>query len=242
MLQPTENNKLKHIAVIMDGNGRWARNRGLPRTAGHKQGAEAVRRIVKAAGELDVEYLTLFGFSSENWSRPESEVKDLMNLLRYYLRGETAELHKNGARLKVIGDRQRLDDDIVRMIENAEDLTENNKAITVVIALNYGGRNDIVQAVQRLHNAHIDEKLAAETIEAQLPGFLMTQGIPDPDLLIRTSGEQRISNFLLWQCAYSELYFTDTLWPDFDKTDLQAAIEEFAGRERRFGALSHQEA
>lgn len=242
MSQPAENNKLKHIAVIMDGNGRWARNRGLPRTAGHKQGAEAVRRIVKAAGELDVQYLTLFGFSSENWSRPESEVKDLMNLLRYYLRGETAELHKNGARLRVIGDRQRLDDDIVRMIENAEELTENNKEITVVIALNYGGRNDIVQAVQRLHNAHIDEKLAAETIEAQLPGFLMTQGIPDPDLLIRTSGEQRISNFLLWQCAYSELYFTDTLWPDFDKTDLQAAIEEFEGRERRFGALSHQEA
>ena len=242
MSQPTENNNLKHIAIIMDGNGRWARNRGLPRTAGHKQGAEAVRRIVKAASELDVQYLTLFGFSSENWSRPESEVKDLMNLLRYYLRGETAELHKNGARLRVIGDRQRLDDDIVRMIENAEELTENNKEITVVIALNYGGRNDIVQAVQRLHNAHIDEKLAAETIEAQLPGFLMTQGIPDPDLLIRTSGEQRISNFLLWQCAYSELYFTDTLWPDFDKTDLQAAIEEFTGRERRFGALSHQEA
>ena len=242
MSQPTENNTLKHIAVIMDGNGRWARNRGLPRTAGHKQGAEAVRRIVKAAGELDVQYLTLFGFSSENWSRPESEVKDLMNLLRYYLRGETAELHKNGARLRVIGDRQRLDDDIVRMIENAEELTENNKEITVVIALNYGGRNDIVQAVQRLHNAHIDEKLAAETIEAQLPGFLMTQGIPDPDLLIRTSGEQRISNFLLWQCAYSEFIFTDTLWPDFDKTDLQAAIEEFTGRERRFGALSHQEA
>lgn len=242
MPQSADINDVKHIAIIMDGNGRWAQGRGLPRTAGHKQGAEAVRRIVKAAGELGVEYLTLFGFSSENWSRPESEIKDLMNLLRFYLRGETAELHKNGARLRVIGCRERLDDDIVRMIENAEELTEDNTKITVVIALNYGGRNDIVQAIQRLHNAHIDEKLALETIEAQLPGFLMTQGIPDPDLLIRTSGEQRISNFLLWQCAYSELYFTDTLWPDFDKEDLRAAIEDFAGRERRFGALTQQEA
>lgn len=242
MSENTEINEVKHIAIIMDGNGRWAQSRGLPRTAGHKQGAEAVRRIVKAAGELGIQYLTLFGFSSENWSRPENEIKDLMNLLRYYLRGETAELHKNGACLKVIGNRERFDKDIVRMIENAEKLTEENDNITVVIALNYGGRNDIVQAVQRLHNAHIDEKLAAETIEAQLPGFLMTQGIPDPDLLIRTSGEQRISNFLLWQCAYSELYFTDTLWPDFDKGDLEAAIEDFSGRERRFGALSHQEA
>ncbi len=242
MPENTEKNTLNHVAIIMDGNGRWARSRGLPRTAGHKQGAEAVRRIAKAAGELGVQYLTLFGFSSENWSRPESEIKDLMNLLRHYLRGETAELHKNGACLKVIGNRERLDDDIVRMIENAEELTEENDKITVVIALNYGGRDDIVQAVKRLHNAHIDEKLAEETIEAQLPGFLMTQGIPDPDLLIRTSGEQRISNFLLWQCAYSELYFTDTLWPDFDKSDLQAAIEDFSSRERRFGALSHQEA
>lgn len=242
MSQNTDNKNIKHVAIIMDGNGRWAQGRGLPRTAGHKNGAEAVRRIVKAAGELGVEYLTLFGFSSENWSRPESEIKDLMNLLRFYLRGETAELHKNGARLRVIGCRERLDDDIVRMIENAEELTEDNTKITVVIALNYGGRNDIVQAIQRLHNAHIDEKLAMETIEAQLPGFLMTQGIPDPDLLIRTSGEQRISNFLLWQCAYSELYFTDTLWPDFNKEDLQAAIEDFAGRERRFGALAQQEA
>ncbi len=242
MSQNTDNKNIKHVAIIMDGNGRWAQGRGLPRTAGHKNGAEAVRRIVKAAGELGVEYLTLFGFSSENWSRPVSEIKDLMNLLRFYLRGETAELHKNGARLQVIGCRERLDDDIVRMIENAEELTEDNTKITVVIALNYGGRNDIVQAIQRLHNAHIDEKLAMETIEAQLPGFLMTQGIPDPDLLIRTSGEQRISNFLLWQCAYSELYFTDTLWPDFNKEDLQAAIEDFAGRERRFGALAQQEA
>ncbi len=240
MSEPLENENLMHVAVIMDGNGRWAQKRGLPRTAGHKQGAEAVRKAVKAAGELGVRYLTLFGFSSENWNRPESEIKDLMNLLRYYLRAETAELHKNGACLRVIGNREQLDDDIVRMIEHAEELTEGNNKITVVIALNYGGRYDIVQAVQRLHNAHLDERLTIETIEAQMPGFLMTQGIPDPDLLIRTSGEKRISNFLLWQCAYSELFFTDTLWPDFEKEDLEAALADFAGRERRFGALGQQ--
>ena len=160
-----------------------------------------------------------------------------MNLLRYYLRAETAELHKNGARLRVIGDRSAFDDDIVRMIENAESLTADNKDITVIIALNYGGRNDILQAVQRLHNAHIGEVLEMETIQAQFPGFLYTQGIPDPDLLIRTSGEQRVSNFLLWQCAYAEFVFTETLWPDFSKDDLAQALEEYGGRERRFGAL-----
>ena len=240
MIQETEK-KPKHVAVIMDGNGRWAAQRGLPRTAGHKQGAEAARKAVKAATELGIDYITLFGFSSENWSRPQSEITDLMNLLRYYLRSETAELHKNGARLRVIGDREGLDHDIVRMIDNAEELTEDNKDITVVIALNYGGRNDILNAVKRLHHAHLGEKLEMETIEAQFPGFLMTQGIPDPDLLIRTSGEQRISNFLLWQCAYSEFVFTDTLWPDFSKDDLEQALQIYAGRERRFGALKHSE-
>lgn len=240
MTETTEN-KPKHIAVIMDGNGRWAAQRGLPRTAGHKQGAEAARQVVKAATELGVEYITLFGFSSENWNRPQSEITDLMNLLRYYLRSETAELHKNGARLRVIGDRDRLDADIVKMIDHAESLTEDNEDITVVIALNYGGRNDILHAVKRLHHAHLGEKLTMDTIEAQFPGFLMTQGIPDPDLLIRTSGEQRISNFLLWQCAYSEFVFTETLWPDFSKQDLEQAIEVYAGRERRFGALKQSE-
>ncbi len=237
MSQALENTAFKHIAIIMDGNGRWAAGRGLPRTAGHKQGAEAVRRIVEAAGELGVEYLTLFGFSSENWKRPDSEIKDLMNLLRYYLRAETAELHKNGVRLRVIGDRSAFDADIVRMIEHAETLTEDNTKITVVMALNYGGRNDILHAVHRLHLAHLGQKLEFETVEAQFPGFLMTEGIPDPDILIRTSGEKRVSNFLLWQCAYSEFVFTDTLWPDFSKEDLERAIEEFSGRERRFGAI-----
>jgi len=236
-----EISKPRHVAIIMDGNGRWAARRALPRTAGHKQGAEAARRVVREATALDIEYLTLFGFSSENWSRPDSEIKDLMNLLRYYLRSETAELHKNGARLRVIGDRGALDNDIVRMIEHAESLTENNSSINVVIALNYGGRNDILHAVHRLHLAHVGKKLEFETVEAQFPGFLMTEGIPDPDLLIRTSGEQRISNFLLWQCAYSEFVFTDTLWPDFSKADLEEALSQFASRDRRFGAVKQSE-
>lgn len=229
----------KHIAIIMDGNGRWAKKRGLPRTSGHKQGAEAARRVVSAASDLGIEYLTLFGFSSENWSRPENEVKELMSLLRYYLRSETAELHKSGARLRVIGDRERLDRDIVELIENAESLTANNKKITVVIALNYGGRHDILQAAVCLAKKYVAEGGKPETddIESDFSGLLMTSGIPDPDLLIRTSGEKRISNFLLWQCAYSELVFTDTLWPDFDRKDLERAISDYAARERRYGAL-----
>lgn len=231
----------KHVAIIMDGNGRWAAKRGLPRTAGHKQGAESARRVVKSATELGLHYITLFGFSSENWKRPESEIKDLMNLLRYYLRAETAELHKNGARLRVIGERRAFDDDIIKLIENAEALTEDNKKITVIIALNYGGRHDIMTAFKRLHSAHIGEKLELSTIAEQLPGFLMTAGIPDPDLLIRTSGEKRISNFLLWQCAYSEFVFTDTLWPDFSHDDLLNALKEYARRDRRYGALCSSE-
>jgi undecaprenyl diphosphate synthase len=229
----------KHIAIIMDGNGRWANKRGLPRTSGHKQGAEAARRVVSIAADLGVEYLTLFGFSSENWSRPESEVKELMSLLRYYLRSETAELHKGGARLRVIGDRDALDDDIVELIQNAEKLTKDNKKITVIIALNYGGRHDILQAACKVARQHINDKREPDVrvIEKEFCDSLMTSGIPDPDLLIRASGEKRISNFLLWQCAYSELIFTDTLWPDFDRKDLEQALLDYAGRERRYGAL-----
>ena len=227
----------QHVAIIMDGNGRWAKARGLPRTAGHKKGAEAVRNAVESAAQLGVKYLTLFGFSSENWNRPESEVSDLMNLLRFYLRSETAELHKKGVRMQVIGDRSAFDPDIIQLIENAEELTEDNDKIHVIIALNYGGRNDILNAVKRLHNAHLHEKLTFETVEAQFPGFLMTQGIPDPDLMIRTSGERRISNFLLWQCAYTEFVFTDVLWPDFDFEQFKAAIEEYAMRDRRYGSV-----
>ena len=237
MLQDSENKQLKHVAIIMDGNGRWAAQRSLPRTAGHKQGAEAARKVVKSAAELGIEYITLFGFSSETWNRPQGEVRDIMNLLRFYLRSETAELHKNGAQLRVIGDRSAFDDDIIKLIENAEELTAENDKITVIIALNYGGRNDILQAVQRIHHAHLGEKLSMDTIEAQFPGFLLTQGLPEPDLLIRTSGEQRISNFLLWQCAYTEFVFTDTLWPDFSKDDLSAAVDTYFARDRRYGAI-----
>ncbi len=223
----------------MDGNGRWATGRGLPRTAGHKQGAEAVRRVVTAAAELRIEYLTLFGFSSENWKRPEDEISELMRLLRYYLRSETAELHKNGVRLRVIGDRAALDEDIVQLIENAESLTALNDKITLVIALNYGGRNEILHAACEMAKEFSARNMEPtfSQVEKNFPNYLMTAGLPDPDLLIRTSGERRISNFLLWQCAYAELFFTDTLWPDFDKQDIEAAMNDYASRERRFGAL-----
>lgn len=229
----------QHVAIIMDGNGRWAAKRGLPRTSGHKQGAEAARRIVSAAAELHIPYVTLFGFSSENWSRPESEIKDLMTLLRYYLRSETAELHKNGARLRVIGDREAFDPDIIQLIENAEALTKDNTKINLIIALNYGGRHDIVQAACKAAKEYLGtgREPDVKEIEENFSRHLMTAGIPDPDLLVRTSGEKRISNFLLWQCAYAEFVFTDTLWPDFDKKDLALALEEYATRDRRFGAL-----
>lgn len=226
----------KHIAVIMDGNGRWAKARGLPRVAGHKQGAEAARKVVKAAADLGVSFITLFGFSSENWARPADEVKELMNLLRHYLRGETAELHKNNAVLRVIGDRAGLDDDIVELIENAEALTRDNSGITVLMALNYGGRDDILQAAQKAAEKAVALGSAAQ-VRDDFEGFLMTAGVPDPDLLIRTSGEQRISNFLLWQCAYAEFVYTDTLWPDFGRDALTEALAVYSGRERRFGGV-----
>ena len=229
----------RHVAVIMDGNGRWARARGLPRTAGHQQGVQAVRRTVEAAAALGIEILTLFGFSSENWKRPAEEVPELMRLLRFYLRAETAELHKNNVRLRVVGDRSGLDRDIVTLIEGAEDLTRLNDKVTVVIALNYGGRDEIVRAAARMAVDFQTRGIAPEPerVAVHFPDYLMTAGLPDPDLLIRTSGERRISNFMLWQCAYAELLFLDTLWPDFGRADLEAALADYAGRERRFGAL-----
>jgi undecaprenyl diphosphate synthase len=227
----------RHIAIIMDGNGRWAKARGLPRIAGHRSGAEAVRRTVTAAGELGIPYLTLFGFSSENWKRPSAEVQDLMVLLRHYLRGEIAELQRNGVRLKVIGQLTRLAPDIVGMIARAETLTRENSQITLTIALSYGGRAEIVAAVQAIAAEVARGSLAAEDVDEDcLARHLFTADIPDPDLLIRTSGEQRISNFPLWQCAYSELVFTKTLWPDFSRNDLEQAIDDYCGRERRYGA------
>jgi len=233
----------QHIAIIMDGNGRWAQERGLPRSAGHKQGAEALRRVVKISAEYGIKYLTLFGFSSENWSRPNSEIKELMKLLRYYLRSETAELHKSNVRLRVIGGRGAFDKDIVHLIENAEELTAQNDGITVVMALNYGGRQDIAQAAHQLiEDAFAQgQGLGFDMVEQALSGNLMTADIPDPDLLIRTSGETRISNFLLWQCAYTEMVFTPTLWPDFDKGDFRDALMEFSSRDRRYGAVRQSE-
>ncbi|GEO36789.1 isoprenyl transferase [Skermanella aerolata] len=228
----------KHVAIIMDGNGRWAKARGLPRTAGHRKGVEAVRRTVEAARELGVPYLTMFGFSSENWRRPEGEVFDLMQLLRFYLRSEIAELHKNGVRLRVIGDRTKLSGDIVTMIEKAEELTRNNKELNLIIALSYGARQEIVEATRQMVRDALEGRLSPDEIsEESFSARLLTRDVPDPDLLVRTSGEQRISNFLLWQSAYTELVFVDTLWPDFTKRDLEDAIREFNQRDRRYGAV-----
>jgi undecaprenyl diphosphate synthase len=227
----------RHIAIIMDGNGRWAQARGLPRAAGHRRGAEAVRRTVAAAGERGIPYLTLFGFSSENWKRPSAEIDDLMGLLRHYLRREIEEFHRDGARLKVIGQLGDLAPDIVGLIDGAVELTRDNRAITLTVALSYGGRAEIVGAVRSISRQVANGTLTAEAIdEACFARHLFTADLPDPDLLIRTSGEQRISNFLLWQCAYAELVFTKTLWPDFAKLDLDQAIDEYCRRERRYGA------
>jgi undecaprenyl diphosphate synthase len=226
-----------HVAIIMDGNGRWAKSRGLPRIAGHRRGAEAVRRTVKAAVELGIRYLTLFGFSSENWKRPADEILDLMGLLRHYIRGEVAELHRQGVRFRVIGDRTKLPADIVTLIDNAEALTRENQQLDLAVALSYGGRAEIALATRRIAAEVKAGRLELDAVdEACFPRFLLTDGIPDPDLLIRTSGEQRISNFLLWQSAYAELVFTSTLWPDFAKADLEGALRDYHGRERRYGA------
>ncbi len=227
----------EHVAIIMDGNGRWAKARNLPRAAGHQRGAEAVRRTVRASVDLGISYLTLYGFSNENWKRPTSEITDLMGLLRLYLRKEIAELNQEGVRIRFIGDRSRLADDIVSLIEMAEHRTKNNGRLNLVVAISYGGRQEITAAARRLVREALAGCIEPDSIdENALNDRLATAGIPDPDLLIRTSGEQRISNFLLWQSAYSELVFVDTLWPDFSKSDLEDAVREFQRRERRFGA------
>jgi len=226
-----------HVAIIMDGNGRWAKARGMPRLVGHKRGVESVRDAVKAAQSLGIRYLTLYGFSSENWRRPETEVKDLMGLLRLYLRSEIAELHREGVRLRIIGQRSRLSDDIRALIENGERLTGDNHRLTLTIALSYGGRDEIAQAARTIAEAvRAGSVDPAEVDEEMVSRHLFTHDMPDPDLLIRTSGEKRVSNFLLWQCAYAELVFIDKHWPDFSRDDLESAIREYHGRERRFGA------
>ncbi len=228
-----------HVAIIMDGNGRWAKARGMPRVHGHRRGADAVREALDGCREWGVRYLTLFGFSSENWKRPAAEVDDLMGLLRHYLLGEVAELHRNGVRLRVIGERQRLAPDIVALIDNAEATTRANEALNLTVALSYGGRAEITAAARAIASEAVAGRLDPTAIDEQaVQRFLFTADIPDPDLIIRTSGEKRISNFLLWQSAYAELVFIDTLWPDFTRRDLADAIREFQRRERRYGAAS----
>jgi undecaprenyl diphosphate synthase len=220
----------------MDGNGRWAQSRGLPRVAGHRQGAEAVRRTIKAAVEIGISYLTLYGFSLENWKRPQNEVVDLMGLLRLYLREEIDELDEQGVRTRFIGERHRLSPDIVRLIENAEERTRHNVRLNLLVAISYGARQEITAAVRRIAQESAAGRLDPSKItEDVVSGYLETAGVPDPDLLIRTSGEKRISNFLLWQGAYAELYFCDVYWPEFDPAAFDAALAEYASRARRFG-------
>jgi len=229
----------RHVAIIMDGNGRWANARGLPRTAGHRAGVERVREAVRTAAEAEIEYLTLFAFSSENWNRPQQEVSDLMGLLRFFIRKDLAELHRENVRVMVIGCRKTIQPDIRALLNEAEERTRANTGITLVIAFNYGARDELVRAVRKIAEAvQTGEMDAASINEATVAAHVDTAGIPDPDLVIRTSGEQRLSNFLLWQAAYSEFVFMPCLWPDFDRAAFHDALAEYGGRNRRFGAVS----
>ena len=228
----------RHIAIIMDGNGRWAQRRGLPRIAGHRKGIEAARSVVKTAGALGIEVLTLYAFSSENWSRPASEISDLMDLLRRFIRKELEALAKEGIRIRVIGDYQAFEPDVVELIDRAIARTENNSKATLVVALNYGSQSEITQSVRKIAADVASGAMSADDITSDtIEGHLSTDGLPPLDLLIRTSGERRLSNFLLWQSAYAELYFTETLWPDFDEQALRDAVADFGQRDRRYGGL-----
>src|SRR3954454_20487999 len=227
-----------HVGIIMDGNGRWAAERGLPRVEGHRRGVEALRRTVRAAGDLGIGILTIFSFSSENWSRPAPEVRELMGLLRRFIRNDLIDLHQNGVHIRVIGERQDLDPEIRRLLEEAEERTKDNDKLPLVVAFNYGGRQEIARAAQRLASDVAAGRLPASAVTADaLAANLDAPDLPDPDLIIRTSGEQRLSNFLLWQAAYSELVFVPTYWPDFDRSTLEGAISEYHRRERRCGGL-----
>jgi len=226
----------RHIAIIMDGNGRWAKSRGLPRTAGHKKGADALRNVLNACRESGVHFLTIYAFSSENWKRPSDEVSDLMQLLRLYLQQELDTLHENKVRLRFIGDFSQLDSDIRSQIHDAMEMTARNSAFNLTVALSYGSRQEIVRAIRAIAADVKSGTLSANDIsEDTVARALDTAGLPEPDLLIRTGGEQRLSNFLLWQSAYTEFYFTDVLWPDFDKAHFLEALGEYAKRERRYG-------
>ena len=233
----------RHVAIIMDGNGRWAARRGLPRSAGHRAGVDALRRAVRAAAEFGIEYLTIYSFSSENWSRPASEVSFLLDLLRRFIRQDVAELHRSGVRIKVVGSRDDLDPGIVSLLNDAERLTHENSTLNLVVAFNYGSRQEISRAVSAIAERIASGEMSASDISPELiTENLDTAGIPDPDLLIRTGGEQRISNFLLWQCAYTEFVFVDEFWPDFTQEIFARALGEFSLRDRRFGGIEAQTA
>ena len=229
----------RHVAIIMDGNGRWAQSRGLPRSAGHRMGVEAVRRTVRAAIEIGVKFLTIFSFSSENWARPASEIDDLMGLMKRFIRRDLAELHQNNVRVRVIGEREGVDAELLGLIDEAVELTNANTALDLVIAFNYGSRAEIARAARRLAERVLEGTIKVEQITPEaLSAALDTQSIPDPDLLIRTSGELRLSNFLLWQSAYTEFVFLEACWPDFGRELLQQAIDEYRRRDRRYGGVA----
>ena len=233
---PAPHGMPRHVAIVMDGNGRWAKRQHLPRIAGHRRGVEAVRATVSACAERGIQYLTVFAFSSENWRRPPDEVALLMQLFQAALSNEVEKLHRSGVRLRVVGDTRRFAAKIRRLIEQAESLTAGNQRLTLTIAANYGGRWDILQALDRLLK---EKSSGGEVTEQSLAPYLAMSFAPEPDLFIRTGGEQRISNFLLWQLAYTELYFTDTLWPDFRERDFLAALTAYQRRDRRFGAVTN---
>jgi undecaprenyl diphosphate synthase len=238
MLERTFVTVPEHVAIIMDGNGRWAKQRGLPRTMGHRKGVDAVRETVRAAGDIGIKYLTLFAFSSENWRRPETEVSDLLGLLKAFIRRDLSELHRQNVRVKIIGDRHSLQNDILDLLIDAEETTKGNTALTLIIAFNYGSRDEMARAMISLARDVEEGRLRSQDITPALVNArLDTAGIPDPDLIIRTSGEERLSNFLLWQAAYSEFVFLPDYWPDFGRDTLLAALETFALRNRRFGGL-----
>lgn len=231
----------RHVAIIMDGNGRWAAERGLPRVAGHRSGVDAVRRTVRAAADLGIPYLTIYSFSSENWSRPAEEIDDLMGLMRRFIRRDLAELHHSNVRIRVIGERDRVDTKMMQLIDEAVELTQGNTGLTLVIAFNYGARIEIAKAARALAEDVSAGRLAVDDITPdKISATLDTRGMPDPDLLIRTSGEMRLSNFLLWQAAYAEFVFVDANWPDFGRELLEQAIAIYAGRTRRFGGLTQR--
>ncbi|MGL5381263.1 isoprenyl transferase [Clostridium sp.] len=238
VLEIDRNNIPKHIAIIMDGNGRWAKSRNLPRSMGHKAGVETIRRILKEAHVLNIKYLTLYAFSTENWKRPEDEVGALMKLLVQYMRNELSELNKNGVVINILGDISKLPKEAQNEVSSAVELTKNNTGVVMNIAFNYGGRDEILRAVQNVSKEIKMGKIKEEDLTEELfENYLYTKGIPDPDLIIRPSGEQRISNFLLWQCAYSEFWYSNVCWPDFNEEHLHKAIFDYQNRDRRYGGV-----